>query len=253
MRQFTLSQVQRFTELAGLPSFQEYVLELEQDTQLVRDVEAMVADVDHFRTKHWDSVHELGLYRIFLYCLTRSRRPGLFVETGVLHGLTSLFILEALERNGQGRLVSIDAPSYFETGPANLDGVDDRLPPRKEPGWVIGPHRRQRFDLRIGLSSEHLEPALCEGPPAEIFLHDSDHTPQNMKFELETALRFLAPGGIIVCDNCINNTAFFDFCSAFQLPMFVFPAGGPGGTAKRERERNLVRFGVTWKPVGGEF
>lgn len=246
-RTFTLHQLQRFTDFFDLPSFVDYAAELEEDETILRDIEGMVADVNHFRTKHWDSVHELGLYRMFLYALSRGLKPRSFVETGVLHGLTSLFLLAALDRNGSGGLTSIDAPSYFETGPANRDGVDDRLPPGMEPGWVVPARRRERWDLRIGFSSDLLAPAMRDSGPVDIFLHDSDHTPDNMRFELETALELLADGGFIVCDNCTLNTAFFDFCSRRGLPCFVFPAGGPGGSELSERERNLVRFGVTQK------
>ena len=38
------------------------------------------------------------------------------VETGVAHGVTSRFILEALERNGRGFLWSIDLPPLEKVG-----------------------------------------------------------------------------------------------------------------------------------------
>jgi hypothetical protein len=39
------------------------------------------------------------------------------VETGVAHGITSRFVLEALQRNGGGRLWSIDVPPLLRTAP----------------------------------------------------------------------------------------------------------------------------------------
>src|SRR4030095_14360883 len=42
---------------------------------------------------------DAGLIRA-IWCLTRHLRPRTVVETGVGHGVTSRFVLEALERNG---------------------------------------------------------------------------------------------------------------------------------------------------------
>jgi len=45
-----------------------------------------------------------------IWCLTRHLQPAKVVETGVARGISSRFILEALDRNGAGRLWSIDQP-----------------------------------------------------------------------------------------------------------------------------------------------
>ena len=58
--------------------------------------------------KSWND-GDAGLVRA-IWCLTRHLKPKNVVETGVAHGLTSRFILEALERNGAGHLWSIDRP-----------------------------------------------------------------------------------------------------------------------------------------------
>src|SRR5262249_49777852 len=60
-------------------------------------------------TLHGWNDGDAGLARA-VWCLTRHLRPRHVVETGVLHGVTSRFILEALERNGIGYLWSIDLP-----------------------------------------------------------------------------------------------------------------------------------------------
>jgi hypothetical protein len=46
-----------------------------------------------------------------LYVATRALKPSNIVETGVAAGLSSACILAALEKNGQGRLYSIDLPN----------------------------------------------------------------------------------------------------------------------------------------------
>jgi|SRR5271157_716866 len=52
---------------------------------------------------------DAGLIRA-IWCLIRHLQPKNVVETGVAHGVTSRFVLEALERNEGGRLWSIDLP-----------------------------------------------------------------------------------------------------------------------------------------------
>jgi hypothetical protein len=49
-----------------------------------------------------------------VWCLTRHLRPTKVVETGVARGLTSRFILEALEKNKTGHLWSVDLPPLLE-------------------------------------------------------------------------------------------------------------------------------------------
>ena len=50
---------------------------------------------------------DAGLVRA-IWLLVRHLRPQNVVETGVAHGVTSRFILEALEKNGSGHLWSVD-------------------------------------------------------------------------------------------------------------------------------------------------
>ena len=78
----------------------------------------------------WWNDGDAGLVRA-IWCLTRHLRPRKVVETGVAHGVTSRFILEALKRNGQGHLWSIDLPPLErswrqEVGVAVGDGHLDR-------------------------------------------------------------------------------------------------------------------------------
>jgi hypothetical protein len=54
---------------------------------------------------------DAGLARA-IWCLVLHLRPRDVVETGVGHGATSRFILEALDRNAAGHLSSIDIPPF---------------------------------------------------------------------------------------------------------------------------------------------
>jgi predicted O-methyltransferase YrrM len=56
-----------------------------------------------------------------LYALCRYLRPKVIVETGVGLGTSSLFILQALEDNGEGTLYSIDKPYAEYQSDAGID------------------------------------------------------------------------------------------------------------------------------------
>lgn len=174
-----------------------------------------------------------------MYCLVRTILPRDFVETGVLHGLTSKFILGAMLKNKQGKLHSIDYPSYFESGPTNNDGYTDTLPPDKEPGWVVSVNESEFWALDKGSSEKYLPKVLEECQEIDVFLHDSEHTYKTMTFEIELAWSKLAPKGFLICDNIDANTAFFDFCRKNKLMPFVFP--------ELNTLNGVLKFGVIQK------
>ena len=70
---------------------------------------------------------------IALYTLSRSIKPGIVVETGVASGISSAYILRALDKNNHGKLFSIDLPwqtknSYGEMTP-HLSIAKTAIPP----------------------------------------------------------------------------------------------------------------------------
>ena len=76
--------------------------------QVIEELKAKGISVGPESFLKWND-GDAGLVRA-IWCLTRHLRPRNIVETGVAHGVTSRFILEALERNGLGHLWSIDRP-----------------------------------------------------------------------------------------------------------------------------------------------
>jgi predicted O-methyltransferase YrrM len=220
-----------------------HALELDADARDAIDaLEAAVRDVGEFRRKRWPSAFDLGIYRLLPYALIRALRPEVFVETGVLHGMSSLFVLRALRANGGGRLVSIDYPSYFETGSRSRDGFEDTLPAGRQPGWMVPAAWRDLWDLRLGKSLELLPPLLAEFDTIDIFVHDSDHTYETMTAEFRLAWAHLRPAGVLVADNINCNDAFADFCKHVDhRPLLVPNAIG------EHVDPTAVRFGLIFK------
>jgi len=130
-----------------------------------------------------------------IWCLVRHLRPARVIETGVGHGITTRFILEAMQRNGCGHLWSID------------------LPPRdpsiaRQVGVAVEGPCAERWTLLRGTSRQHLPKLLAQLGEIDLFIHDSMHTARNVRFEVRQAQRALQRNGFIVVDDIDVNSAF---------------------------------------------
>ncbi|MET9849456.1 class I SAM-dependent methyltransferase [Streptomyces ossamyceticus] len=134
-----------------------------------------------------------------LWCTVRHTRPAVVVETGVARGVTSRIVLEALERNGEGHLWSVDLPHPFEP---DL---------RAQTGIAIPAHRRSRWSYVEGSSRRRLPGLLRELGRVDLFVHDSLHTARNTRFEMERVGRVLAPGGLMFIDDISTHQGFADW------------------------------------------
>lgn len=150
-----------------------------------------------------------------LYRLLRDLHPDVAVETGVCNGVSTAFLLLALEDNGTGTLHSIDLPEVageeYEEG-TFWDGKGGAvIPPGKEPGWMVPPALRDRWELVLGRSQDELPPLLQRVGPIDFFLHDSEHSYECMSFEFHAAWEALGDGGLLVADDVNVNTAWAEF------------------------------------------
>jgi hypothetical protein len=130
------------------------------------------------------------------WCATRHLRPRRVVETGVARGIVTQTILEALARNGEGGLWSIDMPVLLHP----------ELAP--EVGIAVPADGRDRWRLITGTSRQRLRPLLARLGSIDLFVHDSLHTERNIRFELEQAWRALRPGGVVIVDDIHFNAGF---------------------------------------------
>ncbi len=170
-----------------------------------------------------------------IWCLIRHLRPATVVETGVAHGMTSRFILEALEANGVGKLWSIDLP------PVNPQTRQEVGVAVRQPGAPVG-----RWTYIAGTSRRRLPALLSRLGQVDLFIHDSMHSNRNVMFELELAWRFLSPGGAMVVDDIDANPAFDTFTKAHPgHPSFVCTAEPLGPDMRRFNQKGL--FGIVCK------
>jgi predicted O-methyltransferase YrrM len=172
-----------------------------------------------------------------LYAVMRALRAGSVVETGTASGVSSTYVLAALERNGGGRLVSIDLPFEdagdggmrpFVAGTA-IDIYDSSpVPPGKEAGWIVPDGLRERWDLRLGDARDLLPRALTELGTIDVFFHDSLHSEEHMLFELNEAWPSVRPGGVVVADDIFQRShdAVLQFARSVGRPWVAFAGLG---------------------------
>ncbi|MEJ7814833.1 MAG: class I SAM-dependent methyltransferase [Rubrobacter sp.] len=154
----------------------------------------LLADIRHEDpyVPHWaaDSVMARCCY---LAC--RLIEPDVVVETGVAYGVSSAFILKALEENGRGTLYSVDLPPL-------------RREADRSWGVTVPNELRGRWRLHRGTSARILPRLLRETPRVDLFVHDSLHTHRNMRREFDTVWPRLRNGGLLLADDVERNYAF---------------------------------------------
>jgi hypothetical protein len=112
-----------------------------------------------------------------LYAMTRLLRPRHIVEVGVSSGVSSAYLLQALERNGQGTLHSIDRPKFArpEAGSQRRAQSSWSLPPGRFSGWAVPLRLRGRWDLRIGDKKDVIPLLAEELDRFELLVYDVPH------------------------------------------------------------------------------
>jgi hypothetical protein len=166
-------------------------------SELVREMSARGVVLGRASFGGWDDAGPALAFAS--YCLARHLRPERAVETGVARGVTTRFILEALDRNGSGALWSIDLPPLLESGL------------HEEIAIAVPEEKRGRWTLCRGSSRQQLPGTLERLGSIGLFVHDSLHTGRNLRFELERAWPALDAGGAAVVDDVDYNPALRRF------------------------------------------
>ena len=162
--------------------------ELEESTR------RLLADIRHedTYTPHW-AVDSVMARLCYLAC--RLTSPEIVFETGVAYGVSSAFILRALEMNGRGKLHSVDLPPL-------------RRAYERFWGVAVPDELRGRWRLHRGSSAKVLPRLVKENPTVDLFVHDSLHTHRNMRREFDAVWPHLREGGLLLADDVERNRAF---------------------------------------------
>lgn len=158
------------------------------------------------------------------YVLCRALRPEVVVETGVANGVTSSFLLLALQLNGSGELHSIDlAPP----------GTDPALVGRLVPAEL-----RARWTLHRGASKDLLPEIVRRLDAVALFVHDSRHSYRNVSRELRTVSPRLARPAAVIVDDAERHSALQDWAAD----------AGAVALSLAEQPGKLALFGVALLP-----
>jgi Methyltransferase domain len=186
--------------------------------------------------KGWND-GDAGLVRA-IWILARRIKPRIVVETGVAHGVTSRFILEALERNGIGQLFSIDrAPIEPEWQNQIGVAVDRRL--------------QGRWTFVRGSSRRRLPPLISRLGTIDLFVHDSLHSERNVRFEMDQAFAVLRSGGAVVVDDIDVNRGFWSFTRSISgFDAIVCESEPQRPDLRRDNDRGLFGIIIKTSPDG---
>jgi hypothetical protein len=173
-----------------------FVRELEEDIELDRELRLRLRR--HLGSK----ARVLFGRRAGWYAIVRALRPGRIVETGTHDGLGSVVLLTGAAGNGHGEVVSID--------------------PRSGSGWLVPDRLRSRCRPLCATSYD----ALPSVGKVDLFMHDSLHTPECERWELETARRLGA--SVLMSDNAHAADTCASFAAAHGAALLVWRER-PGG------------------------
>jgi|SRR5580658_4866995 hypothetical protein len=161
--------------------------------------------------RHLDRMHREGGRESFieidapleLYALVRLLRPAHTVEVGVSSGVSSAYLLKALDRVGAGTLHSVDLPKTEKPRP---DGVRSRnpswaIPPGRSSGWAVPFPLRKRWDLRLGDKREVVPLLADELPRVGLFVYDVPHNEADAAREFAALDRRMAKSAVVIADH----------------------------------------------------
>ena len=124
------------------------------------------------------------------------------VEVGVSSGVSSAYLLKAMDRLGRGTLHSVDLPKLEVLRP---DGHRSRYAswalPRPASGWAVPFPLRKRWDLRLGNKKDVLPLLAEELVTVDIFLYDVPHSDPQSFGEFRQIGRRFHPGSVALVDH----------------------------------------------------
>jgi predicted O-methyltransferase YrrM len=145
-----------------------------------------------------------------LYFLVRKIKPSNVVETGVAAGFSSQAILNALKKNGSGRLYSSDFP-YFR--------IKD---PEKYIGYVVDDELKDNWTCLIKGDKSNLPNILSRIDSIDIFHYDSDKSYSGREWAIKLILPRMRKGGAVIMDDIQDNCYFENFVNENNVKASVF-------------------------------
>ncbi len=138
-----------------------------------------------------------------LYALVRLLRPQHVLEAGVSSGVSSAYLLRALQRNGRGLLHSIDLPSRprgkARSSPSPRNSWS--LPAHRDTGWAVPERLRPRWDLRLGDKADVLPILREQVPRFDLVVYDLPHDCEVLAREFRSLDPAMPAGAVLIVDH----------------------------------------------------
>ena len=154
---------------------------------------------------------------ILLYFLIRKFKLANIVETGVAAGWTSLSVLRALKKNGNGYLYSSDFPYFRLEDPEKYIGYLAENESNKD-SWFL--------DIR---GDDVALPEIIkkmENKSIDLFHYDSDKSYSGRANAIKSLNSKIKSKTIIIFDDIQNNLHFKDFVEKENKDFYVFEFDG---------------------------
>ena len=158
-----------------------------------------------------------GGHYILLYFLIRKFKLLNIVETGVAAGWSSLAILKALKKNGEGYLYSSDFPYFRLKDPENYIGYLAKDKTNKD-NWFL--------DIRGDDVALPLIIKLLDNKNIDLFHYDSDKSYSGRVNALKIISSNINSKTIIIFDDIQNNLHFKDYVETNKKEFFVIEFEG---------------------------
>ena len=154
---------------------------------------------------------------ILLYFLIRKFKLFNIVETGVAAGWTSLAILRALQKNGQGKLYSSDFPYFRLEDPEKYIGYLAKDENNKN-NWFLDIRGDDKAlpEITKQIGNENID----------LFHYDSDKSYSGRSNALKLLGSKLSSKTIIIFDDIQNNLHFKHYIEKNKLNFHVIEFGG---------------------------
>jgi predicted O-methyltransferase YrrM len=189
----------------AMPEISESELsQIEQEYTVARGEMERRCDAmsDRLEYPDWYSIEKETSFLYYAVC--RHLAPNNVLETGIANGHSSYFLIQAMKKNGHGKLHSVDI----------ADNVGKLLTDEEREDWtlhVLGSPQRRSFSRILDSIS-----------PIDLFVHDSDHTYGWQMFEFRVARKALSKRGVLLSDDIDHSLAFVDFCAEIgQKPVLL--------------------------------
>lgn len=153
-----------------------------------------------------------------LYSSIRHISPRNIVEVGVANGVSSYYILSALERNSNdGNLTSVDIPKYESDHTGEWgDSAGAWIPKGKDVGWIVPQKYESNWDLHIGDMDNHIPDIITRKDGIDAYIYDGPKGYKTRKRALNYIFE-MGDGCLLFCDDIAWNRSFEDFANEEEL------------------------------------